>query len=503
MVVSPSFHNRTAELAAIRRAVASGRPELVIVCGRRGAGKSRLLAEAFAGQRIFWYEATLRVLNDQLEDLAAALRTYAPHAVIGRLASVGQVLEALADLAEAAPEQVAIWVIDELPWLDRAAPGVATVIKEWWDRRVRGRLSNAKLFLAGSIESWMRAQTMDEGGPLHNRRTRQLQVGPMSYLDASLFYPAYPAVQKIETFAVFGGLPGYLAEIRPERDLWANVADLMLDPTARLAAEPEWYRYGDLRGDAVYASILRAIASGARQPSEIARAIGRHSASEVVFQLDRLCELGLVEREVPIHEREASRSRRARYRLSDHYVAFWYRYVDRLRHLIASYRPNVALAEIRGTFDRYVSSPAFEDVCRQFVHLAAVRGRLPEELAAGVVGSWWTARASGAGNGGEAEAGAGKGDEIDVVMLREGRTVLVGECKWSAAPVDMRTLSGLTATLRRGHAELRPVDRPWRALFSRSGFHPALQQLAKDPQERLLLVTPDDLFDLAPESTDC
>jgi hypothetical protein len=83
------------------------------------------------------------------------LRAYAPHAVVGQLASVGQVLNALADLAEAAPEQPAIWVIDELPWLDQAAPGVATVIKEWWDRRVRGRLSNAKLFLAGSIESWM------------------------------------------------------------------------------------------------------------------------------------------------------------------------------------------------------------------------------------------------------------------------------------------------------------------------------------------------------------
>lgn len=61
----------------------------------------------------------------------------------------------------------------------------------------------------------------------------------------------------------------------------------------------------------------------------------------------------------------------------------------------------------------------------------------------------------------------------------------------------------LAAALRRGHAERRPVDRPWRALFSRSGFHPDLQQLAGDPHERVLLVAPDDLFGLAPESTDC
>jgi hypothetical protein len=37
-------------------------------------------------------------------------------------------------------------------------------------------------------------------------------------------------------------------------------------------------------------------------------------------------------------------------------------------------------------------------------------------------------------------------------------------------------------------------DHPWRALFSRSGFSDDLVALARSPEERLLLFTPDDLY---------
>lgn len=520
MALAAPFHNRRHELAAIQRAIASDRPELVILYGRRGAGKSRLLLEALTGQHVFWYEATLRVTADQLEDLAAAMRAYAPGIVVGRLESVQQALEALADLAARTSERPAIWVVDELPWLDQAIPGVATTLKEWWDRRIRGRLRNVKLFLAGSLVGWMRAQTLDEGGPLHNRRTRQFHLGPLDYLDAARFYVGYSPPAKIEAYAVFGGLPSYLAELRAEDDLWTNVKELMLDPTARLAEEPEWYRYGDLRGDAVYASMLRAIASGHRRPSDIARAVGRHSASEVLFQLDRLREIGLVVRETPVHERQADRSSRALYRLADHYVAFWYRYVDRMRHLTASHRPDLALAEIRGSFAAYVAAPPFEDVCRQFVSRAAATGHLPAELVGASVGSWWTGRgrgpadssASGTGprqtasiasdatppSGTEGDVtsdeAAGQSDELDVVAMRDGRCILVGECKWSVSSVGMRDLAGLAAALRRAAELLQGSEQPWRALFSRSGFDQRLRDHARDPAQRLLLIEPGDLY---------
>ena len=77
-----AFFNRERELADIAEFVASPRPELIIVYGRRGVGKSALLAEALSERRHLYYQATTRTLPQQLEDLTAALRTFAAEVVL-------------------------------------------------------------------------------------------------------------------------------------------------------------------------------------------------------------------------------------------------------------------------------------------------------------------------------------------------------------------------------------------------------------------------------------
>jgi hypothetical protein len=78
--------------------------------------------------------------------------------------------------------------------------------------------------------------------------------------------------------------------------------------------------------------------------------------------------------------------------------------------------------------------------------------------------------------------------------MREGRCVLIGECKWSASPVGVRDLAGLAAALRRAAEDLQPSEQPWRALFSRSGFDQRLRDHARDPAQRVLLLEPGDLY---------
>jgi hypothetical protein len=50
-----------------------------------------------------------------------------------------------------------------------------------------------------------------------------------------------------------------------------------------------------------------------------------------------------------------------------------------------------------------------------------------------------------------------------------------------------------------GTGELNPIVHPWRALFSRSGFTRELAAIAANPGERLLLVTPPDLYAVGDE----
>lgn len=481
------FHNRTNELQDLRGFISSRRSELVIIYGRRGVGKTALVREAIRDQHHLIYQATTQTLPLQMVDMTAALRSFAPHSVLpGVLPGVRAFLDALAQLAGAQPERPVIVVIDELPYLAGADPAVPSEIQRWWDEIRRAEIKNLKLFLLGSMVSWMEEHTLSEHAPLYNRRTGQIMLGSMGYQEAALFYPSYSAEERIAAYAIWGGMPSYLVEVDPDMALWDNVLAGLLQPASRLAEEPGWLRYTDLRSDMIYSSILRAIANKERRPSDIAKTVGRDSANDVLYPLDRLIDLGLVRRVIPIHEEAGTVSRRPLYSLNDHYIAFWYRYVSPLRNLLALRRSEEALEVIKEDFDKYVSELAFEDVARQFIQ-SLPRERLPGELRYERVGSWWTSQR-------DRSQAPQESDEIDVVAMHDRHASLLGECKWSKQKMDKRDLSGLRAALLKATSDLKPIDNPWRALFSRSGFTDDVIALSKDPGERILLYTPEDIY---------
>ena len=459
----------------------------MIIYGRRGVGKTALVREAIKDQHHLIYQATTQTLPLQMEDMTAALRSFAPGSVLlGVLPNIPAFLRALTQLASAQPDRPVIVIIDELPYLAEADPAVPSEMQRWWDEIRRAEIKNLKVFLLGSTVSWMEEHTLSEHAPLYNRRTGQIMLGPMGYLEAALFYPSYSPAERVAAYAIWGGMPSYLAEIDPDMGLWDNVLTGLLQPASRLADEPGWLRYTDLRSDMIYSSILRAIANKERRPSDIAKAVGRDSANDVVYHLDRLIELGLVRRAMPVHEEGSRSSRRSLYFLNDHYVSFWYRYVDRLRHLLALRRSDEALEIIKQDFDKYVSELPFEDVARQFVQ-SLPREKLPAELRYERVGSWWTSQR-------HRNESAQESDEIDVVAMREGRAVLLGECKWSRQRMDKHDLSGLRAALLKATPDINPTDHPWRALFSRAGFSDDVIALSRDPGERILLYTPEEIY---------
>jgi hypothetical protein len=172
--------------------------------------------------------------------------------------------------------------------------------------------------------------------------------------------------------------------------------------------------------------------------------------------------------------------------MQEHILAFWYRFLDprrgSIRRVSCQSSALVLAEEIAVTLDDYVARSVFEELCREWVWDALERGILPAGVRIGEVGMWWSGR-----NGAQ--------DAIDVVALspeREG--VLYGECKWSLAPMDMRDLGGLRAAIANARRDITPVDRPWRVLFSRSGFQTDLHAEAASPEQHILLVGLDQLY---------
>ncbi len=341
----------------------------------------------------------------------------------------------------------------------------------------------------------MERQVLDVSAPLYNRRTAAMRLEPMTYADAALFFPGYTPREKMEVYAILGGMPSYLEQFDPARGIPENLLATALRRNTYLSEEPDWLLLEDLRRDVTYGSILRAVASGERRPSDIARAIGKESAQSVAPQLETLRELGLLAREVPITEQRQARSRNSLYFLADHYLNFWYRYIDPHRSLVAQgLGRRVWERSIEPTLPAFVSRPAFEWACRQYLWRALIADRLPSEMAFADVGTWW-------GGGGSlprladtsGAVGSGGADrEIDVVALDDrGQTVLAGSCKWTNEPMDVGDYAALQRDVAAASKAVNPAAGHdlWLALFSREGFTERLRALAAGQQpSRLLLV---------------
>lgn len=480
------FYDRRDELARMRQVLRSARPELIIVSGRRGAGKSYLLDHAFAERKYFSYTATDRLLPLQLADIATTLNDLQPGLVRGTLASTDQVLELFATLAARDRRSPLVVVIDELPYLAKRDTGLLTALQRWFNAQKKAGARNLKVFLAGSQVSWMEEQALAESAPLKSVRTGDLRLDQLSYRAAASFYPRFSAEDRVRAWAVWGGLPGYLEQLDPRRAFWANLEQSTLVRGSRLFDEPDWLKYTELRSAPIYTSIVRMVASGRVRPSTIAKGVGRDSANDVSTYLDSLREASVLDRVAPLLRGGAGPTQAARYVVADNFLSYWYRFVDPHRTALERGIRALLLATMRGGsalgLDKYVSERPFEQVCREFLYEALRAGRLPADLRFERVGSWWSTR--------EDE----RADESDIVAYAADALVAIGECKWTKGVLDERDLAGLDRVLREAAAPLNPAANVYRLLFARSGFSPKLRRRAADRSERLLLFEPNDLY---------
>ncbi len=272
-----------------------------------------------------------------------------------------------------------------------------------------------------------------------------------------LFFPAYSPEDQVHTYAIYGGTPAYLHTLQARDSLERNIQDGILTRGSFLYDEVRFILQQELREPRNYFAILEAIAAGKTRLNEIKQATGIDGAAAY---LDTLQQLHLVERRVPVTETQPHKSRRGLYRLRDHYLRFWFRYVHPHRSQLERGGAQMILnGQVLPQLDLFTGL-AFEEVCQQFLWRIGLTGNLP--FAPVNIGNWWNAH-----------------EEVDLVVLGETDAMLV-ECKWTSKPVG----SDILANLERKAAVVQPeLDgrRVSYGLCSRSGF---TDQLLQDVQQR-------------------
>ncbi len=411
------FLNRRDELARLDALVADRAGGLAVVWGRRRLGKTRLLVE-WARREGVYAVADQSAPDVQRANIAEAIAQRLPGFADVTYPDWGRLLDRLARDAVSQRFRGPI-VIDELPYLAASSPELASVLQRWIDHGAR----EAKLVvaIAGSSHRMMQGLVLDGSAPLFGRAKVALKIAPLAPRHLIDAFGAMSAVEVVEAWTAWGGVPRYWELAAPLRgDVGDALERLVLDPNGPLHAEAERILQEEVPTAMEVRPVLDAIGGGANRLSEIAGRLGR-AATSLARPLDRLVGMDLVRREVPYGE-PARSGKRSLYRIDDPFFRLWFRVVAPHRAALVA-GTQASRAALLARHWEALCGLAWEDLCRR---------QLPGSRALASFGPWNVPQRWWSGNAPEWDL---VGETVD------GARAIAGESKFVRRPLGARELA--------------------------------------------------------------
>lgn len=446
---------------------------LGVVSGRRRQGKSYLLQALAAATGGIYFPAleltealSLRLFADELVRFSRS--------PVPPFRDWADAIQYLFGLIGDRPVPV---VLDEFPYLAKAAPALPSIIQRELGPGGSGQASRARLLLCGSAMSVM-GGLLSGSAPLRGRAGLELVIQPFRYRDAAKFWEIDDPALAVLMHAVVGGTPAYRRELLRE-DTPADLVDFdswvirtVLNPQTPLFREARYLlaEEAEIRDPSLYHSVLAAVAEGNNTSGGIASYIGRKS-NEIAHPLRVLEDCRLLSKEPDL-----LRAGRARYRITEPLITFYQAIMSREWTRLELGGGSAVWPGARVRFLSQVVGPHFESICRDYAITVdpGVFGRLPGEVGSGVV--------SDPANRTQLE--------VDVVVLapaepgRPREILSLGEAKWDRV-MDLRHVERLRRA--RDLLAVKGFDTRHAALtcYSGAGFSRPLLD-ADDPDLQLI-----------------
>lgn len=345
---------------------------LGIVYGRRRFGKSyllRRLVEAVGGV----YHLTLREeRRSALDRFAASVSQQQRWVPAAPPRDWSDALTQVVTLLGTAGTTPQVLVIDEYPYLQQTSPEIDTAVQALMDEAAAGVLTDGwsapvSVVLCGSAMSVM-ARILSGTSALRGRATLDMPLAAFDYRTARGFWGIDDPAVAFTVDSVVGGAAGY-KDLTADAGVPARLDDVpewlcstVLNPSHALFREDDYLLREDPRvtDEAVYYSLLGAIADGRTAPNRIAEALGRTS-TEIGHHMNVMTTAGFVTR-----QDDLLRARRPAYRVADPIVRFHHLINRRHRARLEDRLALQVWSEAAATYRSGIVGPHFEAICRRW-----------------------------------------------------------------------------------------------------------------------------------------
>ncbi len=458
------FVNRAKELESLEKQYATDQSSLVIVYGRRRVGKTALITEFLKRHsNSLYFLATEESEMQNLNYFKVQVAEFTGNELL-KSAAVDW-LTVFKTLIDYKTETKKVIVLDEFQYIGQSNSAFPSIMQKVWDTVLKD--ASVMLILCGSLVSLMRSQTLDYSSPLYGRRTGQIRLKQIPFAHYHEFFEGRTNNELLPFYAVTGGVPKYIETFRGYTDIYEAIEENVLNSQSFLYEEPYFLLQKEVSEIGSYFSLIKAIAAGNRKLADIAANLGLKQTGLTKY-LKVLTDLDLIEREVPVTETAPEKSKSGLYRLTDNFIAFWFKFVYPYRAYLEKGETKFVLSQIKKGFVQNYASFVYEDVCREKMW----------ELSAA---SFWDFHFDKVGRYWGAKAG-----EIDIVALDSaGEDLVLGECKYTSSP---KGLSVLHALQERADAMLKLTNakRVQYVIFGTAGFTQGLTEKAQEGNVRLI-----------------
>lgn len=363
------FLERKEELTILDNRYASNRFEFGYLYGPRRIGKTSLLDAFCQGKKHLFFQAF-----DQSDELNLRDMSHLLQKELGRNAALEYPdwFSFFDDVLAYFGNDKGVLVIDEYPNLVLTKEGksrnngFASKLQNIIDHRFSK--TQITFVLTGSNVSFMRELVQDSHDPLYERKTFELELGPLRFSESAAFVKETSLPLKARFLALTGGYPYYLSLLNPKASLEDNLTRFFYARDATFLDAP-----GEVLSTShhspLYQSILFSLVSGKRTIREIAADLKEDSA-HIASCVSDLEQDDVLEKKIMFNS-----ERKTSYSIRDPLLSFWYTFIAKNQDKIRLGYGSLLQASQKNAIEEFFDH-GFENVANTYLEELGRAGKL-------------------------------------------------------------------------------------------------------------------------------